>query len=201
MDTLAAEIAAQTTVQHFLGTLVKIERGAKVPGRAQWIEVIKGLDSSVADILHQLNAFIAEHPSLWLEKQQDGSATVCQKQITSPRVLLSGRVVNCDLNRIRPYLYYEIASYFDRPEDAIEQAVSLGFFSSREAPQPAPEPTRPPIRPVGLEARREALIAAVRELPEDKLALLERVVDKFQRYSAKELAVAYQHFSLSVGKR
>jgi hypothetical protein len=38
-------------------------------------------------------------------------------------------------------------------------------------------------------------------LSPEKLALLDRVIDKFRRFSAHELAMAYQHFSLSLKKK
>ena len=178
----------------------ELERGARVLGRRNWMEVAEMLNLGPEEIVRRLNAFIGKYPSIWLERVPKNSFKVCDRPITSPRALRSGNVTNVDLNLMRPSLYYDLASFSKEPEKIVEQATELGFFLARKTVSTSHGDSFVPIVGSGREARQAKVKKIVDEMSDEKLGLLERVVDKFQRYSARELAVAYQHFSLSVSK-
>ena len=174
------------------------ERGEHYLDKTSWAVIKDALSLDTATVVRRLNGFINRYPSIWLELQEDG-LTICERPVTSPRGLRSGKVVNFDLNPIRPVLYQELSGYAEIPAEVIAAAVSLDVYKARKTPV------------VSSSSRVSAPSAEVDQLAEiheiilslspEKLALLDRVIDKFRRFSAKELAMAYQHFSLSLKKK
>lgn len=177
-----------------------LERGAKVIDAERWMDVSEVLGLSAEEVVRRLNAFLGKHPSVWLEQLSPDEYKYCEREITSPRALRSGKVLNVDLDMLRPNLFFELSTFSPDPRAVVEKANELGFFSSR-ATIVGERPSSVAWTADTIEARRARLVKIIRELPVEKLGLLERVVDKFQKYSSKELAYAYQHFSLSVTKR
>jgi hypothetical protein len=148
------------------------------------------------EMVRRMNAFIGKRPNIWLERDRSGALRFCERQITSPRAMRSGKVVGIDLDDLRPDLFHEISSYSPNPSEVISIAATKGFFSPAK---PASQAPRDPSRSAA-QTRIERLHRLLDELPEEKLGLLERVLDKFKRYPARDLAHGYQHFSLSVSK-
>jgi hypothetical protein len=174
-----------------------LERGARPLDKDQWISASGVLGLTPAETAGHLNGFIVESPSVWIEILGDGTLSVCERPVTSPRAIRSGRVANVDLNPIRPILYHELSGYVESASEVISAAVSRNFYTARENTL---VPSSMPSHPAMEEDRRMRLVRIITEMSPEKFGLLERVVDKFIRYSAKDLAVAYQHFSLSVKK-
>jgi hypothetical protein len=172
-----------------------IERGARPLDREQWVQAAGVLNVSTKDLARHLNSFIIENPSVWVEVMTDGNIIVCERPVTSPRALRSGRVAGVDLNPIRPILYHELSNFVQVASELISAAVSADYYTSREN---TIVPSHTPSHPVMEIDRRAHIIQIITEMSPEKFGLLERVVDKFSRYPAKQLAVAYQHFSLSV---
>lgn len=179
-----------------------IERGGRPLDRKQWRDAFPVLGLTIDDIVQRLDAYIQGNPSIWVEKRPDNAVTICKRPVTSPRGLRSGNILSVDLDPLRPYLYHELSSYFDEDSEVIGAAVSYGYYKAQEARRPSRE------LPSGItesdeidRARREALSRAIMGLPREKLGLMERVVDKFTRFSSGDLARAYEHFSLSIRKR
>jgi hypothetical protein len=178
----------------------ELEREARNIEPQHWIEAVEVLGLNAEEVVRRLNAFLGKHPSVWLELISPKEYKYCEREITSPRALRSGKVVNVNLNPLRPNLFFELSTFSPEPEKIIEKANALGFFAPRdsisdERPSSALWTVDSP------EIRRERLAKIINDLSVEKLGLLERVVDKFQKYSSKDLAHAYQHFSLSVTKR
>ena len=144
------------------------------------------------DLLHK-------YPSLWLERVSTTTVVICERPVTSPRIIRSGKVVNVDLNPLRPNLYHELSSYCTDSTEIIAFAVDFDFYSSRPAILPSTSP-RDRVSTFS-DDRLEQIIQVIRDLSEEKLGLMERIVDKFQKYPARDLAQAYQHFSLSIKKQ
>ena len=219
--------AAGALIQHFLATLMRIERervdlsrkkastmagwsprrwgelerGVGKIDPPSWLEATEVLELAIEDVVRRLNAYIGKHPNAWIERTKRGGLLVSERAITSPRALRSGNMYNVDLNQLRPVLYYELSLFAPEPGELIELASALGFFASRqlgvqrrEGDTAADDLDRP-------DQLRMRIMRVVNELPTEKLALLERVVDKFKRYRPKELALAYKHFSLSISKQ
>jgi hypothetical protein len=176
-----------------------LERGAKPLDRDQWTDAVAVLHLETSDVVKRLNAFINKFPSIWLEKIAKDTLSICDRPVTSPRILRSGKVVNVDLNPLRPNLYHELSAYSAEPTDIIAFAVDLNFYAAQPILLP-PSGGRERISAFG-EDRREHVIQFIRDLPQEKFGLLERIIDKFERYSSKDLAQAYEHFSLSVKKQ
>lgn len=176
-----------------------LERGAKPIEGDQWRAAATVLTLGSSDIVKRLNGFLTKYPSIWLEKSVLGELAICERPVTSPRLLRSGNVVNIDLNPIRPNLYHELSTYCSDPTEIIAFAVDMAFYAGREVSLPASSASE--RRSSLPDDRREKIIRAIQAMPLEKFGLLERVVDKFEKYSAHELAQAYQHFSLSVKKR
>ncbi|MCP4677828.1 MAG: helix-turn-helix domain-containing protein [Deltaproteobacteria bacterium] len=228
MEGINPDVAAKLVVTHFLSSLMRIERErhgitrktasrqaewtastwgdiereARVLQPPHWIKATQVLGLVAIEVVRRLNAFIGKFPNVWLERQPSGQHKYCERPITSPRALRSGKVINVNLNHIRPNLYYELSAFSPNPGEVIEQASNLGFFQTREDPRLQINESRIPADDgASIDTRLERLNIAIQSLPEEKFALLERIVDKFQRYSAKDLGYAYKHFSLSVSKR
>jgi hypothetical protein len=226
MHTFEPDQVAHAVIPYFLRNVMKIERERKGIARhaasssAGWSSSVWGhfergtrslqphhfmsaarvLEMSDEDLVRRLNAFVGKHPAMWIERLADGGIEVCERALTSPRPLRSGNVVNVDLGPMRPDLYYELSAFSDAPDLVIEHATRLGFMTARESVELEIAPSPPGERKDLAEVRREQLCRAIMALPEEKLGLLERVVDKFQRFSSNDLAHAYKHFSLSVSK-
>ncbi len=179
-----------------------IERGARPLDRRQWKEAFPVLGLSVDDIVQRFDAYIRSNPSIWIEKRTDNAITICKRPVTSPRGLRSGNILSVDLEPLRPYLYHELASYFDEDSEVIAAAVSYGFYKAQEAKRPSREMPSGVLESEEIDrSRREALSRSIFGLPPEKLGLMERVVDKFSRFSSSDLARAYEHFSLAIRKR
>lgn len=172
-----------------------VERGARPLERELWIQAADVLGLTPADVVRHLNTFISKNLSVWIEVVDDTILSVCERPVTSPRVIRSGHVVSVDLNPIRPILYHELSGYAETASDIIGAAVTAGVYAARET---FVVPSQMPAHPIMDEDRREHLIRIISEMSPEKFGLLERVVDKFTRFPAKQLAVAYQHFSISV---
>ncbi len=175
-----------------------VERGARPLDKEQWVSASKTLSISSADLARHLNSYIVENPSIWVETLQDGNLVICERPVTSPRALRSGRVAGVDLNPIRPILYHELSNYVQVASELVHAAVTADFYTSREN---TIVPSHSPSHPLMETDRRMHVIQLINEMSPEKFGLLERVIDKFSRYPAKQLAVAYQHFSLSVKNR
>ncbi len=228
MEEINPDLAAKLVVTHFLSSLMKIERErrgitrktasrqaewsastwgdiereARTVQPPHWIKVTEVLGLIPLEVVRRLNAFIGKFPNVWLERQASGQHRYCERPITSPRALRSGKIININLNNLRPNLYYELSAFSRSPGEIIEQASNLGFFQSRDEPRPPHSESRfPASDEASIDTRRERISVAIKDLPEEKFALLERIVDKFQRYTTKDLGYAYKHFSLSVSKR
>jgi hypothetical protein len=172
------------------------ERGERAIDKETWGIVIEALDLDPTALVRRLNGFINRYPSIWLERRGE-ELHICERPVTSPRGIRSGKVVNIELNPIRPALYQELSDYTPTPGEIIAAAVSLDYYDART----------PPALPSGRVSRSDTepgqpidIQDVILTFSPEKLALLERVIDKFQRFSAKELAMAYQHFSLSLKK-
>jgi hypothetical protein len=176
-----------------------LERGDRPIDREQWIAAAGVLSVGSADIVRRLNAFIHKYPSIWMERISATAIEICERPVTSPRIIRSGKVVNVDLNPLRPNLYHELSSYSADSMEIVAFAVDFDFYSSRQAILPSTTP-RDRVSSFS-DDRLEQIIQIIRELPQEKLGLMERIVDKFQKYSARDLAQAYQHFSLSIKKQ
>ncbi len=175
-----------------------LERAARPVDRDQWIQAVGVLSLGTADIVKRLNGFIGKYPSIWLERISAMELEICERPVTAPHIIRSGKVVNVDLNPIRPNLYHELSNYCKDATELIAFAVDLDCYAAREVTLPPSTRDRASSMP---EDRREQVILLIREMSPEKFGLLERIMDKFIRYSARELAQAYQHFSLSVKKR
>lgn len=156
------------------------------------------LQVSEKEVVLYLDNFIAKHPNVWLEKMSNSEYKFCERPITSPKAMRSGNVVNVDLNQIRPSLFYELCAISPQPAEIMEHANAFDVFSARATDLPPHPGTPSATRDGSIEARRERLKNIIGELSEDKLGLLERVIDKFQRFAPRTLAYAYQHFTLAV---
>ncbi len=172
-----------------------LERGARPLDKELWIQAADVLGLTPADVVRQLNAFIARNPSIWIEISDQSVLSVCERPMTSPRVIRSGHVVSVDLNPIRPILFHELSGYAENASEIIGAAVAANAYVARETMM---VPSQIAAHPIMDEDRRERVIRLINELPPEKFGLMERIVDKFTRYPAKQLAVAYQHFSISV---
>jgi hypothetical protein len=226
MHPFAPDQIARAIIPYFLRNLMKIERERKGIARhaasssAGWSSSVWGhiergtrnlqahhfmaaarvLEMSEDDLVRRLNAFIGKHPVMWIERVASGELQVCERTITSPRPMRSGNVLNVELDPVRPDLYYELCAFSDAPDRVIEAATKLGFMGARESVEIEVAPAPAGDRQDREKLRREQLCRAIMALPDEKLGLLERVVDKFQRFSSNDLAHAYKHFSLSVSK-
>lgn len=222
----SSEMIAKAVIPHFLRTLMKIERERRGMSRQaasvnarwssstwgnmernarnlqphHWINIAAVLGLTPENEARRLNAFIGKHPSIWIEMAADGTYFVCERALTSPRRIKSKKVVTVYLDPARPALYYELSSYNADPEALLDEAGRLGFI--RAAQPPGARETRPSdmgIRKDLGPARRAKLCKQINEdLPDEKLGLLERVMDKFTRFPPDQLARAYKHFSLSL---
>ncbi len=184
-------------------TWADIERAALPMSAGYWTMAASILGVSISDMVRRLNAFVNKHPMLWFERSRDGDISVCERPVTSPRALRSGKTFNVDLNSARPSLYYELASYVSDPDALIAKADELGFFEAVE-PVKTSVPARPRLCVEPKERKRileRRISSALEGLSIEKLALLERVIDKFERFDEKALATAYRHFSLSVSQK
>lgn len=227
MRHLQAESVVSVVISHFVRSLMRIEReqkglttraASKAAGWSwstwdeleqgvtpfepeHWISAVEVLALNTKAVVYRLNAYIEKHPAIWLERQDDGEIIVSEKPITSDRAINRGNVYNFDLGALRPKLYDELSTYALDPKQIPAQAKELGFYHS--SPLKLPQQNREDIieGQASEKSRREQAAQLVRDLPLDKFGLLERVLDKFERFSAEELAYAYQHFSLSVHKR
>jgi hypothetical protein len=223
---IGADLASHVVVPYFLRTLMKIERerlglsrqaasrrakwsssawghferGTRNIQPHHWINISSVLGLSFEDEVRRLNAFIGKHPGIWLERLKSGEIRVCERALTSPRPMRSGNVFSFDLNPIRPDLYYELSTYSQEPEGLVATAKELGMFKPREVrTSDLPPPTVSSAE--RSRARREKLCEIVMSgSADEKLGLCDRLVDKFRRFPAEELAQAYKHFSLSVTK-
>ena len=225
MQNLNPDIVAEVLIPYFLRSLMRVERerismsqkdaafragwsssawgayerGERALDKEAWTEAKDALMLKSSNLVRRLNAFINRYPSIWLERKADG-LHICERPVTSPRGLRSGKVVNYNLNPIRPVLYQTLASYAEEPAEVVAEAVIQNFYKEQKTPEAPPyRATRPE------ESTEDEKIDLIHEtilnLTPEKLALMERVIDKFRRFSAKELALAYQHFSLSLKKR
>ncbi|MCP4602062.1 MAG: hypothetical protein GY847_16360 [Proteobacteria bacterium] len=227
MQSINPDLVSNVIISHFLASLMKIERerlgltrknasreaewSATAWGELErqaralmpehWMKASEVLGLAPEDVVRRLNAFIEKYSSVWMERRSDGQYKYCERPITSPRALRSGKTVNVDLNRLRPTLYYELSTFSTDPGGIIEQANLLGFFASRDISEMPSEAPRSTTEVDIRESRLERLINTISEMPEEKIGLLERIIDKFERFPAKELAHAYRHFSLSVSRR
>jgi hypothetical protein len=175
-----------------------IERGTRPLEKDQWIAMAEVLHVGPAETVKRLNGFIGKYPSIWLEKIGTTGLAICERPVTSPRIIRSGKVVNVDLNPIRPNLYHELSAYCSDPVELIAFAVDLDYYGAQKASLPPQDRAR---RSTIAEDRREQVLRFIRELSPEKFGLLERIIDKFERYPSQDLAKAYEHFSLSIRKR
>ena len=172
-----------------------VEREAKPLSKEQWIQAVDVLGLTPTDVVRLFDVYIGKNPSVWVETQEDRPLAICERPVTSPRAVQSGRLVSVDLNPLRPILYHELSEYAGTAAEIIGAAVSLDVYTAREV---SIVPSAMPTSLSGDEDRRMRVVRIVQEMSPEKFGLLERVIDKFSRYSAKQLAVAYQHFSLSI---
>ena len=227
MHHLQAESVVSVVISHFMRALMRIEREKKeLTSRAaskaagwswstwdeleqgeipiepdHWISAVEVLELSSKAVVYRLNAYIEKHPAIWLERQDDGVITVSESPITSDRAIHHGNIYNFDLGALRPKLYDELSTYALDPKEIPARAKELGFYHAN--PLKLPQQNREDIieGQASEKSRREQAALLVQNLPLDKFGLLERILDKFEKFSAEELAYAYQHFSLSVHKR
>ena len=179
-----------------------IERGARPLDRKQWRQAVRVLGLRIPEIVRRFDAFVRKNPSIWIESQPDKRLSICKRPATSPRVLRSGKVVNVDLDPLRPHLYHELATYFEEDAEVIAAAVSYDLYKAKPVKLPSGDrESSPLVSGTPPENRREFVVSVIRELSPEKFGLMERVVDKFMRFSASDLARAYEHFSLSIRKR
>ena len=162
-----------------------------------WRTAVQVLGLGPKDVVLKLDAFVDEHPSVWFERTADSDYRVCERPVEGAIALRYGKVMSVELNAIRPSLFYELCAFSPRPGDILDHANVLRLFAARETNLP-PGPDLPPAAITAGEAKRAILKNILENLPEEKLGLLERVLDKFQRFPPKTLAYAYQHFSLAV---
>lgn len=224
--TVTANEAATAIIPYFLRSLMKLERERQGLSRQSasadarwststwghlerntrpiqphhWMNIAAVLSVSSAREIRRLNAFIGKHPNFWLEVDANHELSICEKALTSPKAIRARNVVSVDLNVIRPALYYELSRYTVEPEEIIADAKEAGFFASvdREIAAPA-KSSRTSSPPPKSSAYREVIVRKVNDvIAEEKMQLLERVIDKFEKYSPSELAQAYRHFSLSL---
>jgi helix-turn-helix protein len=226
MQNINPDLVAHIVIPHFLRILMKrereniglaqkqaskeagwsapawgeVERARRILKPHNWITVCEVLGLNSSEVVQRLNAFIVKNNGIWLERRSGGEIAVCERQITSPRAMRSGNIVNTDLNRLRPSLFLELSAFFASPEKVIEEATKLGFFASRKMTPPPRDTGEHTAIANRAAARREHAIQQLKNMSDEKFGLLERVLDKFNRYNAKQLAHAYQHFSLAVSK-
>lgn len=222
MQHIGPEQASQTIIPFFLRSLMKLERERQGISRQaasssakwststwghlerntrplqphHWMNISLVLNLSADREVRRLNAFIGKHPILWLQMGDGQDMEICEKSLTSPRAIRGDNVLSVDLNKIRPALYYELSRFTVEPEEIISCAKSYGFFQSRieDSQRPSFPKTDPQEK---IKNKRDQISRRINtSISEDKLAILERVVHKFENYSVKELAKAYQHFSL-----
>ena len=175
-----------------------LERGARPIDKSLWIRAADVLGLTPTDVVRHMNTYILRNPSIWIEVTDQAVLSVCERPVTSPRVIRSGHMVSVDLNPIRPILFHELSSYAETAADIIGAAVAANAYVARET---FVVPSQIPAHPIMDEDRRERVVRIINELSPEKFGLMERIVDKFTRYTAKQLAVAYQHFSISVKHR
>lgn len=225
MQDLNPDIVAEVVIPYFLRSLMRIERermsmsqkdaafragwstsvwgayerGERTLDKEAWTEAKSALWLKASSLVRRLNAFVNRYPSIWLEKKNDG-LYICERPVTSPRGLRSGKVVNYDLNPIRPVLYQTLAAYSQEPGELVAEAVIQNFYKAQKTPD-APAYRASRTEESTQEEKIDLIHETILNLTPEKLALMERVIDKFRRFSAKELALAYQHFSLSLKKR
>jgi transcriptional regulator with XRE-family HTH domain len=225
MQTLTPDLVAEVVIPYFLRSLMRVERerlnlsqkdvafragwssstwgayerGERDIDKDTWAEAKDALMLKSANLVRRLNAFINRYPSLWFERKPDG-IHICERPVTSPRGLRSGKVVNFDLNPIRPVLYQTLASYAAEASEVIAEAVIQNFYKAQKNPELSSQIRSSRSESATEEEKIEIINETILNLTPEKLALMERVIDKFQRFSAKELALAYQHFSLSLKK-
>lgn len=173
----------------------KFETGSQRLSHDQWFVLAVALGIDAVDVTRRLHESILSKPALWVERLPDGLWQVVKKPMTSPRALRSGNTINADLNANRPALFYELSHYYPSPEEIISIAAQAGYLTPTIISHPPPPP------PSQASDIRSLLQACIDDLPDERLPLLERVVDKFTRYPLKDLAQAYKHFSLSVTKK
>ncbi|MCU0660763.1 MAG: hypothetical protein MUC50_00370 [Myxococcota bacterium] len=173
-----------------------LERGAAVLSQDRWFAIAAALRMSPAEVALRLHEAVSSRPALWMERLGDDDWQILRRSMTSPRALRSGRTMSADLNGNRPALFYELSTYYPSPDEILSIAAQGDYFKRRAV-------SRPPsiIDEGNVGDLRSSLHSALDELPEDCLPLLERVMDKFTRFSLKDLAQAYKHFSLSVSKK
>ena len=180
----------------------EIERQARPMQPQHWADASQMLELDNDKLVRRLNSFLERHPSIWLERMATGEIRIMEKAITSPRTLRSGRVVNVEIDGLRPYLYDELSTFADAPAEVIKKASELGMLEPREKVAHS-KPSSPSAFSFDgdIDARKERMITAIMSMSEKKLGLLDRVLDKFKRFPAADLARAYEHFSLAVKKR
>ncbi len=226
MQNLNQNIVAEVVIPYFLRSLMRVERernsmsirdaavhagwssstwGAYERGeltldKTAWTDIKDALMLNSSSLVRRLNAFINRYPSIWLERKPDG-IHVCERPVTSPRGLRSGKIVNYDLNPIRPVLYQTLAGFAEESTEVIAEAVFLNFYKEQKNPELQPPLRALPSEIVTEEEKLDLIHETILNLTPEKLALMERIIDKFRRFSAKELALAYQHFSLSLKKQ
>ena len=220
MQRLNPDDVAKILIPHFLCELMKSERTrigvdpkdaaveagwpaarwtaleeAKEISKEQWIHASDVLGLTPTDVVRHFDVYISKNPSVWVEAQEERPLAICERPVTSPRAIQSSRLVSVDLNPLRPILYQELSEYAVNAAEVVNAAVSLNVYTAREV---SIVPSAMPVSPTGEEDRRMRVVRVIQEMSPEKFGLLERVIDKFSRYSAKQLAVAYQHFSLSI---
>ena len=220
------ELIARAVIPHFLRTLMKIERERRGISRQaaskaamwssstwgnmernarnlqayHWINIAAVLELTPEYEARRLNAFIGKYPNIWLERDTENEFVVCERALTSARRIKSSKVLNVALDPVRPALYYHLSSFNADPEALLDEAAAHGFIRAVSAPQRSHSPTADAIalRDMGPARRAKLCKQVADELSDEKLGLLERVMDKFSRFPADELARAYKHFSLSL---
>lgn len=223
MQNINPELISRLVVSHFLSHLLKYQRESlglslkmaakdaewstriwqeledeKIPLEPiHWRIAVGVLQLSPKDVVEALHVFIEQHPSVWFEKMANADYRVCERPVDGPVAMRSGNVMSVELNPLRPNLFYELCAFSPRPADIVDYANNLGYFSARETNLP-PSPETAPLAYSSAETKRAILKSKLDELSEEKLGLLERVLDKFERFPPKTLAYAYQHFSLAV---
>ncbi len=164
----------------------------------QWRTICGVLQIDDARLARRLNTFIEKFPALWLRRHPDGRLEVFDRDITTPQLLKDGDVHSLDLNENRPVLFATLSNWAADRRSFLEVATNGGFTESR--PGVAPNPIMPGLRgEEKVQHQRARLCHMMAErISDDKLDLLERVLDKFATHSGTRLKQAYRHFSLSL---
>jgi hypothetical protein len=226
MQNVTPDQAAEAIIQFFIKSLLRIERdridldvgdasmdagcsyseckrlesGAQIIEPSHWKKATEVLELSSNDVVRRLNAFISKHMNIWMERDSTTKFRICEKAVTSPKALRSGNTIMMDLSKLRPNLFYVLSSFSPVPEEIMDAASNLGFLAPSKSELPARDSVEEPGDSSSdkLEDQKQKILDAIEKMSPEKVGLIERFVDKFERFSPKDLALAYKHFKLSL---